>query len=138
MQIVVLPVAARLIFELMNTVTESLPTQPFASCTLTVYVVVDEGNALVVSAVGVSSEAAGDQFQIVPPATVSCTVSPAQIVISGLANTVRLFPMLIVTESLFTQPLMSVPVTTYVVVTAGDAVGFAMESSLNPPAGVHT
>ena len=53
-------------------------------------------------------------------------------VITGFGLTV------IVTVAVFVQPFTAVPVTVYVVVTVGDAVGFAQVVQLNPVAGAHT
>ena len=81
---------------------------------------------------------AGDQLYDVAPAAVSEVLVPSQIVLfvadaftTGMGFTVT------VTVAVFVQPLALVPVTVYVVVAFGVAVGFAQLVQERPVAGDH-
>jgi hypothetical protein len=88
-----------------------------------VYVVVTAGPAFGLCALESDSEAAGVHTNVPEPDVEIAAESPTQIVSSALAVITRLGDTVITMVSLFTQPFVSVPVTTYVVVEAGVATG---------------
>lgn len=108
--------------------------QPLASVPVTVYVMDDAGTSVTVLPLA----AIGAQLYVSAPVASSVTVLPAQ---SG-STSAKAFRAgngftVTVTVSVPIQPLMSVPVTVYVVVAAGPASGLFTVDDDNPLAGNH-
>ena len=120
------------------TVTVTVAEQPFTSVTVIVYVDVAAGLAVTVAPDVALSPVAGLQAYIVPPVTVMLILPPVHITgAAGFAVGEGKGFTVTVTAAVAVHPLASVPVTVYVVVATGLAVGFAPVVALNPVAGVH-
>lgn len=121
-----------------ETTTASLAAQLLPSVTVRVNVVVADGFAVVLNALGSITEAEG-VHSAVPPLLVPfrSTKKPWQSQLSLPASAVGNAFTVTVIASLATQVLPSVRVTVYVVVTVGEAVGFAIEVLLRPVPGLH-
>ena len=101
----------------------------------TVYVVVVAGLATGFAIEALLSPVAGNQLYVVAPFAVSVVLLPAQMVVVPVTVTVGVGTTVTVAVAVEEQPA-DVPVTVYVVVAAGDAVGLAMPALLSPVAGL--
>jgi len=118
--------------------------QPFASVTVTMYVVVTVGLAVGLAAVDELNPVDGLHtyvYGLVPPVAVGdppiVVLVPLQIVLSEPASATGRACNVTVTVSDAEQPFASVTVTMYVVVEVGLAVGLAAVDELNPVDGLH-
>jgi hypothetical protein len=102
----------------------------------TVYVVVEGGVATGFATVVLLRPVDGDQLKLVPPTALSVAEDPAQIGDAELDAVTVIPPTKIVTVSVAEQPPV-VPVTVYVVVETGEAVGVAVVAPVKLPAGDH-
>jgi hypothetical protein len=81
----------------------------------------------------------GDQLYVEAPLAVRETFPPIHIAgAEGVTVTTGNGCTVTVTVAVFVQPLEEVPVTVYVVVTVGEAVGLTQLVQLNPVEGDHT
>jgi hypothetical protein len=79
----------------------------------------------------------GDHTYDAAPEPASTVEDPSQILTLEPAVTFGIAPTLTVTDAVFVQPLASVPVTVYVVVAVGNAVGDAHDVHERPVEGDH-
>ena len=109
------------------------PTVP-----VTVYVVVDAGNALTFDPVVALSPVAGAQVYVFAPLATRFAVSPGQIPgLEGVIVTTGFVITVTVTVVVRVHPLDPVPVMVYVVVDGGLDVTVAPVVALSPVAGLH-
>lgn len=103
---------------------------------VTVYVVVEVGVAVTVGAVVELRPVAGSQLYVAPPLAISMLLPPVQMeAVEGDTATVGTGFTVIVTVAVLKQ-VPDVPVTVYVVVVAGVAIGFAIVVLLRPVTGL--
>jgi hypothetical protein len=117
--------------ELTVTITLLVAEQLFPFDTVTVYVVVVVGETVILAVVGPVFHR-----YVEPPDAVNTTDFPVHIFTFSPACALSVFTET-VTELVAEQPLTSVPVTVYVVVLAGDAIGLESVVSFNPVEGLH-
>lgn len=119
------------------TVTVAVSIQPLPSVPITVYIVVVAGPAIGEGQLVQLKPVAGDHAYELAPVANSCTESFRQMVLLLPAATSGCVLTVTVTVSCAEQPLLSLPVTMYVVVVAGLAMGLGQLVQLSPVAGVH-
>jgi hypothetical protein len=121
------------------TVTAAIFTQPAAEVPVTVYVVVAVGLADGFAQFVQDNPVAGAQVYVEAPVAVSVVDVPWHIVTFEPALTVGIGATVTVTVAVFEHPVVAfVPVTVYVVVTVGQALGLATFVADRPVAGLHT
>ena len=123
------------IMPLIETVTCADAVHPFV-VPITVYVVEAAGLADTLEPVELLNEEEGDQKYVVAPLAESIVGNPSQIAVLGETVTIT-----VVTETVpcpvDVHPLLSVPVTVYVMVVVGFAVTDEPVVALNAVAGLH-